>query len=153
MIDDPEVPRAGVMPSGDGSARFCVWAPKAERVELLLGPADAPTRHPMEPEGRGFHALTVPLPGPAARYAYALDGGEALPDPASRWQPEGVAAPSAVVFPDRFAWDEGDWKGIERADLVFYELHVGTLHARRDLRRRPSPDCPSWSSWASPRSS
>ena len=29
--------------------------------------------------------------------------------------------------PARFVWDEGGWQGIDRKDLVFYELHVGTF--------------------------
>src|SRR5262249_42597920 len=49
------------------------------------------------------------------------------PDPCSPWQPDGVHRPSAVLFPDRFAWTDHDWKGVARQDLVFYELHVGTF--------------------------
>ncbi len=127
MIDDPEVPRAGVVAIDANQARWCVWAPKAERVELVLGTGSDATRHPMQLEGRGFHALTSPLPEPGTRYAYSLDGGEPLPDPVARWQPDGIGTKSAVFFPERFAWDEGDWGGIDRADLVIYELHVGTF--------------------------
>ncbi|MBX6315150.1 MAG: malto-oligosyltrehalose trehalohydrolase, partial [Isosphaeraceae bacterium] len=49
------------------------------------------------------------------------------PDPCSRWQPEGINRPSAIWFPEQFSWDEGSWTGIDRRDLVFYELHVGTF--------------------------
>jgi maltooligosyltrehalose trehalohydrolase len=61
------------------------------------------------------------------RYAFSLDGGPARPDPCSRWQPDGVPGPSAVFWPKNFRWSDADWKGISRADLVFYELHVGTF--------------------------
>ncbi len=81
----------------------------------------------MEPEEHGFFVCERPTPTPGDRYGYSLDGGPPLPDPASRWQPEGVLAASAVYFPERFAWNEGPWKGIARDELVFYELHVGTF--------------------------
>jgi maltooligosyltrehalose trehalohydrolase len=61
------------------------------------------------------------------RYAYRLDGGPERPDPCSPWQPDGVHRPSAVLFPERFAWDERGWAGLPREELVFYELHVGTF--------------------------
>lgn len=123
MIDNPEIPPAGVIPLDGNQARWRVWAPKAKTVELRLeGQPRA-----MEDEGRGFFGVTTPLPSPGTRYGFALDGGDPVPDPCSRWQPEGVSRPSAVFFPDRFLWDEGNWTGIERADLVIYELHVGTF--------------------------
>ena len=81
----------------------------------------------MAAEPRGFYSLHDAVPEPGQRYAYALDGGPPRPDPCSRWQPDGVHAPSAVWFPGRLRWDEGGWKGVERPDLVFYELHVGTF--------------------------
>lgn len=61
------------------------------------------------------------------RYAFSLDGSRDLPDPASRWQPGGVHAPSAVWDPAGFRWSDGVWRGIPREDLVIYELHVGTF--------------------------
>ncbi len=127
MIDDPEIPRAGVIPLDDGRTRWRVWASEAKEVALILGTGDKSRSLPMEPETRGFFGLTAERTSPGMRYAFALDGGAPLPDPASRWQPDGVGAPSAVFDPAGFAWDEGNWKGIERAELVLYELHVGTF--------------------------
>ena len=127
MIDDPELPPVGVIPLGDARARWRVWAPRAERVELVLGAGDAARRLPMEAEARGYHGVEAEMPEPGRRYAYSLDGGTPLPDPCSRWQPDGIDEPSAAWFPGRLAWDEGGWAGIERTELVFYELHVGTF--------------------------
>ena len=56
-----------------------------------------------------------------------LADGRELPDPASRWQPEGVNRPSAVWFPSRYSWGDGQWRGVPREDLAIYELHVGTF--------------------------
>ncbi len=61
------------------------------------------------------------------RYAYQLDDGPERPCPASRWQPDGVHAPSALYFPECFHWNDHDWKGIPQHKLVIYELHVGTF--------------------------
>jgi maltooligosyltrehalose trehalohydrolase len=61
------------------------------------------------------------------RYRYQIDDQTALPDPASRFQPEGVHGPSEVVDPNQFVWSDGGWMGLERNDLVLYELHVGTF--------------------------
>ncbi len=55
-------------------------------------------------------------------YLFLLDG-LALPDPASRWQPQGLRGPSRVVEsprPPRF-----QTPALE--ELVIYELHVGTF--------------------------
>jgi maltooligosyltrehalose trehalohydrolase len=61
------------------------------------------------------------------RYFYRLDGGQERADPASRWQPDGISGPSAVLRTDRFRWSDGGWHGVPRAGLVFYEVHVGTF--------------------------
>ena len=127
MIDDPELLQAGLIPVNDSQSRWRVWAPKASRVDLILGLGRDQREHPMEAEPRGFFGLTTLRPESGTRYAYSLDGGPALPDPRSRSQPDGVAAPSAVFDPGGMTWDEGNWSGVDRADLVIYELHVGTF--------------------------
>jgi maltooligosyltrehalose trehalohydrolase len=60
-------------------------------------------------------------------YAYLLDGEGPLPDPASRFQPQGVHGPSAVVDPRAFAWTDDEWRGVPLQQAVVYELHVGTF--------------------------
>jgi maltooligosyltrehalose trehalohydrolase len=63
---------------------------------------------------------------PGARYVYVLDGQTERPDPASRYQPEGVHGPSEVVDAGAFTWTDAGWFGLARRQLVSYELHVGT---------------------------
>jgi len=70
-----------------------------------------------------------------ARYQYRLDGERFRPDPASRWQPEGVHGPSVAVDPSTFAWTDAPFKGHALTDLVFYELHVGTFSAAGTFER------------------
>jgi maltooligosyltrehalose trehalohydrolase len=73
------------------------------------------------------YSLTLPRLGAGTRYQYRLNGERYRPDPVSRWQPEGVHGPSVVVDPTAFTWTDADFRGHARADLVFYELHVGTF--------------------------
>jgi len=127
VIHDPLAPDVGVLPVDETNALWRVWASKARGVELILDPAGRADRVAMEPEGRGYFVCKTATPAAGVRYAYSLDGGPARPDPASRWQPDGIETPSAVYFPDRYTWDEGGWAGVAREDLVFYELHVGTF--------------------------
>lgn len=116
----------GARPGGDGATRFRVWAPRAREVAVIL-PESGSRAHPLVAEGDGYFAGTVPGVGPGDRYLYRLDGGEERPDPASRHQPDGVHAPSAVVDPDRFPWRDGEWSGLPLEEYVIYELHVGTF--------------------------
>jgi maltooligosyltrehalose trehalohydrolase len=80
----------------------------------------------MERAGGGyFSAVAAATPGTV--YGYRLDDGDDLPDPASRWQPYGVHGPSACVDPGAFAWTDGAFRAPPLAELVIYELHVGTF--------------------------
>jgi maltooligosyltrehalose trehalohydrolase len=81
----------------------------------------------MRPEKFGYFTHHEPNVADGQRYAYRLDNGPERPDPASLWQPDGVHKASAVVRTERFTWSDQSWHGIPRADLVFYELHVGTF--------------------------
>jgi maltooligosyltrehalose trehalohydrolase len=105
----------------DGTT-FRVWAPKCRSVELV---ADGRPPERLHDVGDGVQELTLAALMPGARYQYRLAGGRYRPDPVSRWQPQGVHGPSVVVDPARFEWTDGEFRGHARADLVFYELHVG----------------------------
>jgi maltooligosyltrehalose trehalohydrolase len=118
--------RLGATVLDGGRCRFLVWAPYCERVEVhLLGWDER--RLPLERDDRGYHAATVEDVPPGTRYLFRLNGDEIRPDPASRFQPEGVHGPSEVVDPGVFEWTDAVWSGRARSELVFYELHVGTF--------------------------
>ena len=121
--------RLGATVVGDGSTtRFEVWAPSATTVHVCLG-ADGSRRVPMSvlDHVAGTWAVDVDGAGDGERYRYRLDDGDALADPASRRQPDGVHGASAVVDAGRFGWHDNEWNGIALGDLVVYELHVGTF--------------------------
>ena len=79
----------------------------------------------MEKNGEWFEAL-VPSARAGTLYRYRIDGGQLVPDPASRFQPQDVDGPSEVVDPSAFRWKEG-WQGRPWREAVIYELHVGTF--------------------------
>ena len=104
---------------------FRVWAPDRERVEVMVDGRRESTL--LSPERGGYHSGLVPGLAAGARYRYRLDAGDAFPDPASRFQPEGPHGPSEVVDPARFSWTDRDWPGVRREGQVLYELHVGAF--------------------------
>ena len=69
------------------------------------------------------------LHGAAAgtRYAMLAESGHPLPDPRSRFQPEGVHGPSEIVDPQAYVWADEGWRPPPLRDLIIYELHVGTF--------------------------
>jgi len=110
---------------GDDRTRFLVWAPLARKVEAhLLAPRERLV--PMELGERGYHHATVGNVEPGSLYMYRLDEGRERPDPASRFQPQGVHGPSAVVGP-HFEWKDGRWSGLPLEHYTIYELHVGAF--------------------------
>src|SRR5829696_6598278 len=121
--DFPWLAPLGARPTPGGATCFRVWAPRAR--ELALDREGA--RTPLEPRGHGIFAADVPA-APGTDYAYVVDG-ERLPDPASRWQPDGLRGPSRVLDTSAFAWSDAGWEPPALRDLVLYELHVGTFTA------------------------
>ncbi len=110
---------------GGGRCRFLVWAPLVERLEVhLVAPEDRFL--PMKKDAQGYYSVTAENVEPGGRYFYRLNGEKERPDPASRFQPEGVHGPSEVVDPG-FPWEDGGWFTMLPQELVFYELHVGTF--------------------------
>jgi maltooligosyltrehalose trehalohydrolase len=81
---------------------------------------------PTDPLADGYHRATIKTLTPGSEYFYKIDGVRDLPDPASRFQPQGVHGPSRIVDPEAFRWTDGKWNGIPLGRSIFYELHVGT---------------------------
>jgi maltooligosyltrehalose trehalohydrolase len=117
-------PSLGALPAR-GGVRFRVWAPVAQRVDVVSESGEVLA--PMRATGRGFFEAEAAGAEPGLLYRYRVDGETAYPDPASRFQPQGVHGPSMVIDPGRYEWRDGGWRGVAREDLVFYELHVGTF--------------------------
>lgn len=114
-----------------GGARFRLWAPSCAKVALeLKHRTGAASRHETRSEG-GWHEIVVPGAGAGDRYQFMVEmpgnGPLAVPDPASRSNPDGVHAASAIVDPRAYAWATSEWAGRPWPDAVLYELHIGTF--------------------------
>jgi maltooligosyltrehalose trehalohydrolase len=66
-----------------GGVHFRVWAPRRKTVHVVHGRGDSP----LDPEGNGYFSGLVASAANGTEYRYRLDGGDAFPDPASRFQP------------------------------------------------------------------
>jgi maltooligosyltrehalose trehalohydrolase len=110
----------------DGVTTFRVWAPRCRSVDVVI---EGRKPEALTAREEGLFERTLGGVGAAIRYQYRLDGERYRPDPVSRFQPEGVHGPSVVVDPGRYPWTDQGFRGHPLADLVFYELHVGTFTA------------------------
>jgi maltooligosyltrehalose trehalohydrolase len=108
-----------------GGVRFDVWAPLAKSVDVVIEGVFSPV--PMSLDASGIFTSTVENIGAGTRYRFSVDGGGPLPDPCSRFQPEGVHGPSEVIDPSLFLWNDEEWPGITLDGQVIYELHTGAF--------------------------
>ncbi|MGC3989986.1 MAG: alpha-amylase family glycosyl hydrolase, partial [Chthoniobacteraceae bacterium] len=106
---------------------YQVWAPKRKKVEAEITGAAGPRTLVLTRDAQGFYSGIDRQGRAGDRYRYRLDGSGPFPDPASRWQPEGVHGPSQVIDPRSYAWNDGDWQRPRFRDLVLYEIHIGTF--------------------------
>jgi maltooligosyltrehalose trehalohydrolase len=117
--------RVGANRLTDGGWEFVLWAPNVREVRVVF-PRRAAESLTMERVGRGYHRAIARNLEPGSQYLYRLDDAKELPDPASRYQPEGVHGPSQIADLHAFRWTDDSWKGKALERSVFYELHVGT---------------------------
>src|SRR5260370_10085398 len=88
-----------------GEWEFLFWAPHTRRASIQLV---EPTKQNVEMarvetggEDRGYFSAVIDA-DEGARYLYRLDGSRELPDPASRFQPEGDHVPAHLLHPRPF---------------------------------------------------
>jgi maltooligosyltrehalose trehalohydrolase len=127
LMAETPVDILGATPLSTGECQFLVWAPHADSVKLrILNPTCRSIA--MERLPRGYFSLLIESQTPC-RYLYDLGGKGAnmRPDPASRFQPEGVHGPSEFRPQDGFRWTDLGWRGLPIREIVFYEVHVGTF--------------------------
>jgi maltooligosyltrehalose trehalohydrolase len=109
------------------SCEFVVWAPFRQQVDVQLRQKGKLRSLPMERDALGYHRVVANNVSAGDTYFYRLDGSQERPDPASRYQPEGVHGPSQIVDLSGFSWTDVGWKGLPLEEHIFYELHVGTF--------------------------
>lgn len=111
---------------GNGRCEFVVWAPLLKSVSLKLAFGSGRII-PMEMDDKGYRKAEADDVSPGALYLYMLNNKTERPDPASRFQPEGVHGPSQVIAHNAFVWEDSEWNGLLFKDYIIYELHVGTF--------------------------
>lgn len=114
----------------DHGVRFQIWAPNANRVAVLVNDA-APIALTRNPSGfwQGWCEAA-----PCSHYFFEVDGFR-VPDPASRFQPDGTGGPSQVVDDNTYVWKH-IWGGRNWTEAVIYEAHVGILGGYEGVRAR-----------------
>ncbi len=107
----------------DGHWEFCVWAPNADSMAVrFVGGSE----FPMKKDARGYWYAQAEADA-GSMYWYVIDGETERPDPASRFQPQGVHGPSAVYDVSSYDWRCKHWTGLSLEKMVFYEMHIGTF--------------------------
>ena len=108
------------------SARFALWAPNARDVSVVIGEQAFALQS--DPEATGWFIGEVACqPGDHYFYRFTNSQNESqdVPDPASRYQPEGVHGPSQAVDTGAFEWQHDTWTGRPWQEAVIHEQHVG----------------------------
>jgi maltooligosyltrehalose trehalohydrolase len=126
-------PGASVLPDG---VNYCVWAPDHREVTVRVRKPDGRPAIdlPLESRGEGYFCGADPNGAAGDRYAFLLDNDAPLPDPASRFQPEGVHEWSECVDPTAYVWRTDTWQRPAWAGQSIYELHIGTFTPQGTFR-------------------
>ncbi len=111
---------------GNNQCEFTVWAPTLTQVAVQLV---SPEKRliPMQKSADGYWQTTATDIPAGTLYTYQLEAKIHRPDPASKYQPQGVHCPSQVIDESAFTWTDTDWQGVPLAETIIYELHVGTF--------------------------
>jgi maltooligosyltrehalose trehalohydrolase len=106
----------------DYGTRFRLWAPAANRVDVML---EQP--HAMKRGEDGWFTADIAGVKAGARYKFRIDDQIDVPDPASAFQPDDVFGPSEVIDHRAYPWRAADWRGRLWQEAVVLEAHVGTF--------------------------
>jgi len=85
------------------------------------------SEHKMERDDDGFFAVTIDNVKHGDDYRFKLNRSTRRPDPAAHYYTKDVHGWCKVIDHRQYQWQQQDWKGIEKKDLVIYELHIGTF--------------------------
>lgn len=102
---------------------FSVWAPFQSHLQVQIHGS----LFPMERDRHDYFHLELDGLHENDTYMYVLANGKTRPDPVSRYLPQGVFGPTAIIDCNAFTWTDQNWKGIKQEEYIFYECHVGTF--------------------------
>lgn len=106
------------------SAEINVWAPLARELRVLrVGDVNA---QPMRRDTGGAWTATIRARA-GDQYFLVVDENKPVPDPVSRFLPQGVHGATQIVDPSAYEWHDQGWRGPALERYVIYELHTGTF--------------------------
>ena len=112
----------------DEGVVYTVWAPDHEEVKVRVrrtgGAEDILV---MTPQADGYFSFGDRKGGAGDRCAFLLGHRSPLPDPASRFQPDGVHGWPECVDPRSYPWRCHDWQRPKWRGQSIYEIYVGTF--------------------------
>lgn len=112
---------------GHGQFQYSIWAPSADTLTLhLMEPKSA--EYPLQKDTEGYFKVQLEDITPGQSY-YLVYNETQIPDPLSRYQPQGIHGPSQIIDPN-FEWTDQSWSGLPLKDYIIYELHTGTFTRR-----------------------
>jgi maltooligosyltrehalose trehalohydrolase len=118
----------GAEAKSGGGVHFRTWAPDHRRVDVVIERSGGREEQNLEREPDGHFSNLVAGVRAGDRYWMRIDGHDRLlPDPASRFQPDGPHGASEIVDPFVFRWTDESWPGVTPRGQVIYEMHVGTF--------------------------
>jgi maltooligosyltrehalose trehalohydrolase len=124
-VNECETLKLGATLVGHNHCNFRVWAPFVDSVDVhIVSPDDRVLS--LKKDKYGYHEGLFSEVKAGSLYFYILGGAKERPDPASRFQPEGVHGPSQILDTE-FPWTDSVWSGISLLDYVIYEIHVGAF--------------------------
>jgi maltooligosyltrehalose trehalohydrolase len=119
----------------EGGVRYRTWC-KHDRADVLILDENRDTIRVVRLtlEADGYFSAIDPQGAAGDLYQYRFGDSQGWPDPASRFQPQGVPGPSMVVDGSTYDWNDQAWSAPPYSDLIIYELHVGTFTAEGTFR-------------------
>lgn len=119
----------------ESGVTFRTWAPDHAAVSVRIRrPDGAERKFPLERADDGYFLGYDPAGAARDHYVFVLADGSAVPDPASRFQPDGVHGWSECVDPREYRWQTHDWHRPLWCGQSIYEFHVGTFTRKGTFR-------------------
>jgi maltooligosyltrehalose trehalohydrolase len=115
----------GIAFSPVGKAKVILWAPYAKKAAIVL--PEQQLIIPLNKKDKGYWELESDQIQPNNKYKFLLDDTKELPDPASKFQPDGVHGASQAIDIQTAVWTDQNWQNPPLAEYIIYELHTGTF--------------------------
>ncbi len=106
---------------------YRTWVPgKTEVAAIICNKNEIARTIPLMHEADGYFSGIDQRGRAGDLYKYRFADND-WPDPASRFNPDGVHGPARVSDPRDYVWQDREWSCPAMSELVFYELHLGTF--------------------------